>query len=143
MLVSAARAQHVQGVIAPALQAGKMVLCDRFADSTRVYQGRIGGLPANVIEQVIALTTLGIVPDLTIVLLSRYEVVEQRLAARSNQDGIMRYDPQQESEHDRIQNHFKALCAEGEARLVCLDTSDLQVAEAVEETFRIMQERLS
>ena len=127
MLVSAARAQHVQEVIAPALRAGKIVLCDRFADSTRVYQGRIGGLAAAAIEQVIALTTFGVVPDLTIVLLSRYEVVKQRLAARDNQDAVMRYDPQQESEHDRIQSHFQALCREGDARLVCLDTSDLQV----------------
>ena len=142
MLVSAARAQHVQQVIAPALHAGKIVLCDRFADSTRVYQGRIGGLPTAAIEQVIALTTFAIVPDLTIVLVSKYEVVKQRLAARDNQDAVMRYDPQQESEHDRIQNHFQQLCAEGDARLVCLDTSDLQVADAVAETFRIMQERL-
>ena len=142
MLVSAGRAQHVQQVISPALQAGKTVLCDRFADSTRVYQGCIGGLPAETIEQVIAMTTLGIVPDLTIVLESRYEVVKQRLAARSNSDAVMRYDPQQESEHDRIQKHFKALCASDNARLVCLDTSDLQVTEAVAEAVHIMQERL-
>ena len=142
MLVSAGRAQHVQQVIAPALRAGKVVLCDRFADSTRVYQGCIGGLPADTIEQVIAMTTFGIVPDLTIVLESRYEVVKQRLAARNNSDAVMRYDPQQESEHDRIQKHFKALCARDDERLVCLDTSDLQVTDAVEEALRIIQARL-
>lgn len=142
MLVSAGRAQHVQQVIAPALQAGKVMLCDRFADSTRVYQGYIGGLPAETIEQVIAMTTFGIVPDLTIVLESRYEVVKQRLAARNNSDAVMRYDPQQESEHERIQQHFKTLCACGEARFVCLDTSDLQVAEAVAKAIHIMQDRL-
>lgn len=141
MLVSAGRAQHVQQIIRPALQAGKVVLCDRFADSTRVYQGCIGGLPADIIEQVIAMTTFGIVPDLTIVLESRYEVVKQRLAARSDSDAVMRYDPQQESEHDRIQKYFKALCAGGDAQRVCLDTSDLQVNEAVAEAVRIMQAR--
>ena len=142
MLVSAARAQHVHQVIVPALQAGKIVLCDRFADSTRVYQGCIGGLSAETIEQVIAMTTFGIVPDLTIVLESRYEVVKQRLAARSNKDAVMRYDPQEESEHDRIQQHFKELCAKGDKRLVCLDTSDLQVAEAVAQACRIIETRL-
>ena len=142
MLVSAARAQHVRQIIAPALQAGKIVLCDRFADSTRVYQGCIGGLPTTTVEQVIAMTTFGIVPDLTIVLESRYEVVKQRLAARSNKDAVMRYDPQEESEHDRIQQHFKELCAKGDKRLVCLDTSDLQVAEAVAQACRIIETRL-
>ncbi len=142
MLVSAGRAQHVQQVIAPALRAGKVVLCDRFSDSTRVYQGCIGGLPADTIEQVIAMTTFGIVPDLTIVLESRYEVVKQRLAARNNSDAVMRYDPQQESEHDRIQKYFKALCARDDERLVCLDTSDLQVNDAVAEALRIIQARL-
>ena len=142
MLVSAGRAQHVKQIIVPALQAGKVLLCDRFADSTRVYQGCIGGLPADTIERVIAMTTFGIVPDLTIVLESRYEVVKQRLAARNNSDAVMRYDPQQESEHDRIQQHFKALCASGDERIVCLDTSDLQVAEAVAEAVRIVRERL-
>lgn len=142
MLVSAGRAQHVQQLLSPALQAGKVVLCDRFADSTRVYQGGIGGLPAETIEQVIALTTFGIVPDLTIVLESRYEVVKQRLAARNNRDAVMRYDPQRESEHDRMQKHFKALCASDNTRFVCLDTSDLQVTEAVAEAVRIMQARL-
>ncbi len=142
MLVSAARAQHVQRVIAPALRAGRIVLCDRFADSTRVYQGCLGGLPAAAVEQVIALTTFGIVPDLTIVLVSKYEVVEARIAARSTRDTVMRYDPQQKSEHERIQQHFKALCDKGDARLVCLDTSELQGADAVAEVFRLMQERL-
>ena len=142
MLVSAGRAQHVQQVIAPALQAGKVVLCDRFADSTRVYQGYIGGLPSDTIEQVIAMTTFGIVPDLTIVLESRYEIVKQRLAARNNSDAVMRYDPQQKSEHDRIQKHFKALCARDNERLTCIDTSDLQVTDAVAEAWRIIQARL-
>ena len=142
MLVSAARAQHVRQVIAPALQAGKLVLCDRFADSTRVYQGCIGGMAANVIEMVITHTTFGVVPDLTIVLESRYEVVKTRLAARSNHDAVMRYDPQHESEHDRIQNCFKALCASKDKRFVSIDTSDLEVSDTVAYVYRVMQERL-
>ncbi len=141
MLVSAGRAQHVQQFIAPALQAGQVVLCDRFADSTRVYQGCIGGLPAEAIEQVIAMTTFGIVPDLTVVLTSNYAVVKQRLAARNNHDAVMRYDPQRESEHDRIQNHFKALCNRDDTRFVCLDTSDLQVSDAAAEVLHRIQER--
>lgn len=142
MLVSAARAQHVQMLIAPALRAGKIVLCDRFADSTRVYQGLIGGLPAADIEQVIAMSTFGIVPDLTFVLESRYAVVQKRLASRDNQDAVMRYDPREESDHDRIQNSFKQLCTPANARIVCLDTSDMQVSEAVAYACQHIHERL-
>lgn len=66
LLFAAARREHIRGLIAPALEAGKIVLCDRFADSTRAYQG--GRMDDADLEATIALATGGLEPDLTLLL---------------------------------------------------------------------------
>src|SRR5690606_18081710 len=68
LLFSAARADHLERTIRPALEAGQWVICDRFADSTRVYQGVAGGLPKAIIEALERIVVDDTVPDLTIVL---------------------------------------------------------------------------
>jgi dTMP kinase len=68
MLFTACRAQLVRDVIRPALDAAKVVVCDRFSDSTMVYQGYARGLDLNTIEYVNNLSTGGLQPDLTILL---------------------------------------------------------------------------
>jgi dTMP kinase len=68
MLFCASRAQHCAQVIVPALAAGKMVVCDRFASSTAVYQGYAGGLGMDAITRVNDVATAGLEPDLLIVL---------------------------------------------------------------------------
>jgi dTMP kinase len=65
-LVNAARHEHVAKTILPALQAGKVVLCDRFTDSTLAYQGYAGGLPLPIIEEINTLATEGLQPDITL-----------------------------------------------------------------------------
>ncbi len=68
ILFAAARNDHVEQVIRPAVKAGKIVLCDRFMDSTRVYQGMSGGLDAAFVENLERVAVNGMVPDLTIIL---------------------------------------------------------------------------
>src|SRR3954465_2959465 len=63
LLVFASRRQHLLEVVEPALQEGRHVLCDRFTDSTRAYQGYGRGVPLDIIEQVDRLATGGRVPD--------------------------------------------------------------------------------
>lgn len=63
LLVSAARRDHVSRVILPALEAGHWVICDRFLDSTRAYQGGGGGADLGWIDQINALSTEGLIPD--------------------------------------------------------------------------------
>jgi dTMP kinase len=63
LMVAAARRDHVTRVIAPALAAGKWVVCDRYVDSTRAYQGGGGGVPLDWIDQLMASATKGIWPD--------------------------------------------------------------------------------
>lgn len=68
LLFTAARVQHVARLIAPALAEGKQVICDRFVDSTRVYQGVGKGIPAEYLNALHALTLGNLMPDLTFML---------------------------------------------------------------------------
>ena len=68
MLMSASRHEHVEHVIRPAITRGAVVLCDRFYDSTRVYQGLVGGVPEADIEALNNLACGDLVPDLTVLL---------------------------------------------------------------------------
>ena len=68
MLMSASRHEHVEHVIRPAIASGAIVICDRFYDSTRVYQGIVGGVPEADIEALNNLACGDLVPDLTILL---------------------------------------------------------------------------
>jgi dTMP kinase len=67
-LYEASRAQHVQEIIEPALREGKVVICDRFADSSIVYQGAARGLEAKLVKQLNAIATGGLEPDFTFLL---------------------------------------------------------------------------
>ena len=67
MLFCAARADHVDSVIRPALSSGKIVLCDRFMDSSRVYQGIVGGVDMDFIKSLENIVTKDAFPDLTII----------------------------------------------------------------------------
>ncbi|MEJ6391968.1 dTMP kinase [Gymnodinialimonas sp. 2305UL16-5] len=67
LLFTAARRDHLESTIRPALKAGRDVITDRFADSTRVYQGATRGDLRNIVDQIHA-TTIGVEPDLTLIL---------------------------------------------------------------------------
>src|SRR6516165_2745057 len=68
MLFAAARDDHVQCTILPALQSGKWVICDRFADSTRVYQGTLGRVDQRLINVLERVSVGDVAPDLTLIL---------------------------------------------------------------------------
>jgi dTMP kinase len=82
MLVNAARAQHVRDVIRPALLARRVVLCDRFVDSTMAYQGYGRGIDLNLLESLCRAATGGLEPDLTLLIDVPIEVSRARLVEK-------------------------------------------------------------
>ena len=131
LLISAARVQHLEEVILPALDAGKVVLCDRFEDSTRAYQGHGRQLPANAIRMLSSLTAAEIAPDLTFLLdLPADEGLARargRNAATAAREG--RIDEEKIAFHRRVRDGFLELAVESPGRFRVLD--------ATEETDRI------
>jgi dTMP kinase len=119
LLFAAARRDHVRVLIEPALAAGAVVLCDRFADSTRSYQG--GALPAATIETLIALATGGLVPDLTLLLdLASEEGLARARLRGGAADGFERADS---AFHAEVRARFLALASAEPGRIALIDAS--------------------
>src|SRR5260221_9133419 len=98
LLMSASRAQLVRQTIRPALEAGQIVICDRFYDSTIAYQGYGRKLDLQFVKSVIDFAVGGLRPDLTLLMVVPYEKSQQRLAARQSTLPFMR---------DRIEDEDK------------------------------------
>ena len=86
LLFLAARAQQIQDTIAPALEAGRIVISDRYSDSTLAYQAYAGGLPVEAVEQVVEFATDNLWPDLTLLLDVPPEVGLARQANRNRME---------------------------------------------------------
>jgi dTMP kinase len=82
LLFAAARADHVTRLILPAIEAGRWVVCDRFLDSSRAYQGGAGGVGDADVRALHAIGSGGLLPDLTILLIVSPEVAEARTRSR-------------------------------------------------------------
>ncbi len=128
LLHFASRAEHVARTIRPALEAGTVVVCDRFYDSTMAYQGYGQGADR---DRIAALTgLLGIVPDLTLVLDVSEAVAAERMAARGR--AADRYDRLGPGFHARVAAGFRAIAAtEPRCRLVNADGSEDAVFAAM------------
>ena len=107
LLFSIARQDHVDTLIGDALARGQWVVCDRFLDSTRAYQGVSGGVPAPIISALERLTLHGVMPNLTIVL----DIpVEEGLARMSRRRGTPdRFESEDIAQHERIRKAFNLL----------------------------------
>ncbi len=117
-LVNAARAQHVQEVIRPALAAGRIVLCDRFTDSTLAYQGYGRRSDLEILRRLCRIATQGLEADLVLVLDVPVGVARARLDARSQ--ATDRIEAEGDAFHERVREGFLVL-AEGSARHRVLD----------------------
>lgn len=110
LLMFAARAQHLDGLIRPALAQGTWVLCDRFTDSTLAYQGYGRGLPLSEIEQLKALVQQGLEPDCTFLLEAPLAVGMAR--ARGRNEAVDRFESEALAFFERIEQGFQALAAQ-------------------------------
>ena len=126
LLVFAARAQNVEESILPALARGAVVLCDRFTDSTLVYQGAVRGLGADAVLQVDRIGCGGLRPHLTFYLDIDPETGLGRARQRNAQDAAnpeTRLDDQDLDFHGRVRGAYLDLARSEPARIVVVDAS--------------------
>ena len=141
-LYLADRAQHVRQVIEPALREKKLILCDRFTDSTLAYQGYGRGMDRSLIRQVSGLATAGLQPDLTILLDCPVELGLGRAARRSSGGGSAdRFEMENKEFHERVRQGFLEMARMEPQRFVVLDGSR-SPDEVHEEIKRIMDRKL-
>lgn len=107
LLVNASRAQHVEDVIRPALKAGRIVLCDRFVESTLAYQGYGRGLDLGKLGTICEMATDGLEPDL--VLLVDMPVEEARSRLQERDEAADRIEGEGNAFHERVRQGFLAL----------------------------------
>ncbi len=103
LLLFAARAMHIQDVISPALDDGKVILCDRYIDSTRAYQGYLHKLEGEFIKTLEQKIVGDFIPDLTVVLDIPVEVAMKRVQERGVED---HYDKAGQSVHEILRHAF-------------------------------------
>jgi dTMP kinase len=121
LLFAAARADHLDMVIKPALRAGQWVVCDRFIDSTRVYQGIAGKVDMPFIRGLERLTVGAFRPDLTFVLDLPADIGLARAQARRSGDHPDRFETEDLAFHEALNAGFRAIAAEEKQRVVLVD----------------------
>ena len=123
LLFAAARDDHVRTVIQPALNQGTWVLCDRFSDSTRAYQGRAGQVAPGILNAMQRVTIGDLKPDLTIILDVPVEVGLKRAAARRAQGAPDRFEAEDVKFHEDLREAYRQIAAEDPQRCVLIDAS--------------------
>src|SRR5690242_480986 len=123
LLFAAARDDHVRTVIEPALSRGIWVLCDRFSDSTLVYQGILGKVPPALLSAMQRVTIGDLKPDLTIILDVAVEIGLQRAAARRGKDAADRFEAEGLKFHQELREAYRRIAAAEPERCLLIDAS--------------------
>ena len=133
LLFLAARAQHVDDLIKPALEAGKVVICDRFGDSTLAYQGYGHRTDLDTLRALLNFSTDGLKPDLTLLL--DIPVAEGFNRKRENSVEWNRLDAYDRAFHERVRRGYLDLAQEEPERWIIIDASQEkdQVQKAMRE----------
>ncbi|QUD88908.1 dTMP kinase [Phenylobacterium montanum] len=140
LLMYAARRDHIERTIEPALARGAIVLCDRFFDSTRAYQGAGGSAPAALIAALERDVVGDVRPDLTLILDMPVETGLARAAARG--EGEARFEAKGLAFHQRLRAAFLAIAEAEPARCVLID-ADAGIDEVEARIWRAVEARLA
>ena len=144
LLYAAARAQHVREVIAPALERGEIVLCDRFTDATVAYQGHGRGLDLATIGQLNGLATGGLEPRLTLLIDCPVQVGLSRALARIEAGSGAReerFELESVRFHERVRAGYLSLAAAFPERFLVVDGSG-DLAQTEKLVIRALADRL-
>jgi dTMP kinase len=123
LLFAAARDDHVHTVIEPALKQGIWVLCDRFSDSTRVYQGILGQVSPEILSAMQRVTIGDLKPDLTLILDVPVEVGLQRAAKRRGTGTADRFEAEGIKFHQELREAYRRIAAAEPQRCLLVDAS--------------------
>lgn len=120
LLYAASRAQHVEQVIVPALEDGKIVLCDRFIDSSMAYQGKGRGLGVKAVMEINKFAICGLIPDITILLDMDPEASLNRIKTIKGTD---RLEQEKSDFHRRVYKGYKDLADMYPDRIKVIDAN--------------------
>jgi dTMP kinase len=141
ILFAAARDDHIRHTIAPALERGRWVISDRFADSTRVYQGTLGNVDPKLIQGLERITVGDLKPDITFILDLSTEIGLARARARRGEEEADRFERESVDFHDQLREAFRALALSEPERCVLIDAS-APTAAVAERIWKVITERL-
>lgn len=120
---AAARSDHLSKTVVPALERGAVVLCDRFVDSTRVYQGNAGNVPLALLEELAREAVGPRMPDLTLVLDVPASIGASRAAARRGTAVVDRFEGEGASFHEKVREGFLDVARSAPERCRVLDAT--------------------
>ncbi|MBB5045744.1 dTMP kinase [Rhodopseudomonas rhenobacensis] len=141
LLFAAARDDHVHSVIEPALAQGSFVLCDRFSDSTRAYQGQMGEVPPALLNAMQRVTIGDLKPDLTIILDVPVEVGVKRARLRRGTTAPDRFEAESLDFHRRLREAYRQIAADEPQRCVLID-ANAKVKTVAGKVWAAVQQRL-
>jgi dTMP kinase len=141
ILFAAARDDHIRHTIQPALERGQWVICDRFADSTRVYQGTLGNVDPKLIQGLERITVGDLKPDITFILDVATEVGLARAQARRGDEEADRFERESVEFHDKLRDAFRLLALSEPERCVLIDAS-APSAMVAERVWKVITDRL-
>ena len=140
LLYAASRRQHLVEKVWPALKEGKIVICDRYLDSSLAYQGGARGLGVDNVLNINMFATEGTFPDLTLLFDIEPEIGLARIAANANRE-VNRLDLEKLEFHKTVRNTFLELAKRYPERFVIIDASKSQ-EEVAKATLDVMLSRI-
>ena len=123
LLFQASRYELVKKVITPNLEMGKVVITDRFADSSVAYQGYGGGLDIKLIETLNNISTSNLKPDLTFLLDLNLESSKKRTFSRNNDEQIDKFEKKDSIYHKKVKDGFLEILKNNNDRIIKIDAS--------------------
>lgn len=124
LLFAAARSDHVEQVIRPAVERGSIVLCDRFMDSSRVYQGVTGNIDPAFMDALEKVAVNGMVPDMTLIFdIDPTEGLRRATVRRGTEAAADRFEKETLAIHQRRRDAFLAIAAAEPERCIVIDAS--------------------
>jgi dTMP kinase len=123
LLFAAARSDHIEQLIRPALRRGKVVLCDRFVDSWRVYQGAAGNIDAALLDEIERVSLNGVMPDMTLIFDLDPEEGLRRASERRGEGQADRFEKETLAIHKRRRQAFLDIARKEPKRCIVIDAS--------------------